>query len=125
LLSVLIVEDDDDIRFALKRIIQKLDCEPVEADSIEGAVSILTTRSCDVVFSDVGFPGDKSGVEILDLVAEKNLPTKVVMMSCAMDDDAISFLLDRGAAKCLKKPFFKAVCQETLSALFPEQMSAA
>jgi len=123
LLSVLVVDDDDDIRFALKCTFEKLGCNTLEADSIESAVEVLTSGPCDAAFCDVRLPGGRSGTELLALVAEQKLETKIVMMSCAMDDEATTNLTRLGAVKCMKKPFFKAACHETLTTLFPEALA--
>ena len=124
LLDVLIVDDDEVIRIALKRIIGKLGYNTLEVDSIQSATAILETRRIDAVFCDVRFPADRSGVEILDFIVKRDLDTRVIMMSCAMDDAAVLHLTKKGAAKCLEKPFFKDVCLETLTSLFPERLSA-
>ena len=116
--SVLIVDDEKIIRLALARIFKKIGCETFEADSIENGLKFLTSKHCDVVFCDLRFPGDVSGVKLLESISEQNIKTKVVMMSCAMEEETISYLSSMGAAKCLKKPFFQAECREVLNSLF-------
>lgn len=124
MLNVLIVDDEDIIRLALKRIFEKLGCKILEADSIERAVSVLSSQHVDATFCDVRFPGNQSGTELLELVIERKHTTKVVMMSCAMDDETSVRLIGSGAAMCVEKPFFKAECREMLTSLFPEEMTA-
>ena len=125
MLRVLIVDDEDVIRMALGRIFKKLGCEISEVDSIESALTSLSDQPCDLVLSDMRFPGDKSGTDLLEFVTEHNLATKVVLMSCDMEDEAITFLKSMGASKCMKKPFFKAECKETINSLFPEKLDVA
>ncbi len=124
LLNVLVVDDDDVVRFSLMRIFGNLGCETFEANSIATASAMLVKQHVDVVFCDVRFPGNQSGIELIDVISRFNLPTRVVMMSCAMDADLSSYLKRMGAAKCLQKPFFKADCMKTLNILYPSHLLA-
>ncbi len=119
--NVLVIDDDEDIGFALKRIIGGCGYDVAVAVSWTEALAQLSTHVVDVVFCDLRFPGNISGEEILDLL-QLNFPEiKVVLMSCAMPDAISSSLLKRGASFCLQKPFFKAECQEVMLLLTEQQ----
>lgn len=115
--TIMVIDDDDDIRFALKRIIGSCGCLVEEASSGAEALHKLSQQSIDIVFCDLRFPGDISGEQILALIKDQYPSTQVVLMSCAMDNVLQTRLLNQGASQCLSKPFFKDKCQEVLSTL--------
>jgi len=112
--NVLVIDDDADIRFALKRIIESCDYTVDVADSWAEAAKQLSTLTIDVVFCDLRFPGDVPGDEILRLIKLHYPEIKVVVMSCAMDDSICSSLKSDGASYCIQKPFFKNECKEVM-----------
>jgi len=125
MLSILVVDDDDDIRFALKRIIGRCGYHVTEADSGEKALTLLSEESCDVVFCDLRFPGDMPGEEILHSIRENHPDIKVVMMSCSMDHNIRSNLIEQGASDGIQKPFFRETCLATIEGLYPPIQKAA
>lgn len=123
--SVLIVDDDDDIRYALTRIFKKCNCIVNDAASVEDALSELSANHYDIVFSDMWFHGTMGGEELLDAAIQQFKQTKVVLISCSMDAKRTAKLMSRGAAFCLQKPFYKDTCLEVLSNLNSPQQKAA
>lgn len=115
--NVIVLDDDEDTRFAIKRILGKCGCEVFEAESVEEALAITETHNVDVIFSDMRIPGEDGGEELLEQVQDENLDVHVVLMSCAMDDELKSLLLSKGADHCLQKPFFTEACQDILAQL--------
>ena len=112
--NVLVLDDDEDTRFAIARILGKCDCDVIEADSVQTSVELLETNPVDVVFSDMRIPGSGGGEELLKIVSEQYPDVAVVLMSCAMDDATRARLIDMGASDCLQKPFYKDACLEVL-----------
>jgi len=125
MLNVLIIDDDKDMRFGVKRILTRCGHTVHEAVSGEQAFEQLSQEGIDVVFCDLRFPGQLSGENILDTISTQYPDIKVVMMSCGMDYDTKESLLQNGACAALQKPFFKADCQHLLSELFPAFQQAA
>lgn len=111
---VLVLDDDEDTRFAICRILSKCDCDVVEAETVRASVEILEQGEIDVVFSDMRIPGSGGGEELLDIVVEKYPHVYMVLMSCAMEQTTRETLMEKGAAECLQKPFFKEICLELL-----------
>jgi len=110
LLSVIVLDDDVDTRFAIGRILSKCGCDVVEADTVEKTLELLSEQPTQVIFSDVRIPGAAGGVELLEQVRQSYADVHVVLMSCAMDQKLRSELTAKGAAACLQKPFFKDDC---------------
>jgi len=119
MLNVLIIDDDNDIRFGLNRIMGRLGYDVVEAESGEAGLAALASGKFDLVFCDVRFPGGMAGDEILRTINADYPDVKVVMMSCAMDYSVRTEMKELGAADAMQKPFFKEQCLETVNALFP------
>src|SRR5512138_3950762 len=68
--SVLIVDDDEHVRRALKRVLKRARCRLHEAPDADGALGFLTVEPVHVVVSDYRMPG-MSGVEFLRVVKER------------------------------------------------------
>ena len=64
--SILICDDDPDIRMAMKRTLRGHDI--VEVGSPEDAIAVLRTRAFDAVISDFSLEADMDGLELLSHV---------------------------------------------------------
>lgn len=115
--KVLVLDDDEDTRFAIARILGKCDCDVVEAESVQASIDLLEQGSIDVIFSDMRIPGSDGGEELLQIVAKEYPQIDVVLMSCAMDDAMRTRLIEMGATECLQKPFYKDTCMELLQSI--------
>lgn len=113
--TVIVLDDDFDTRFAIKRILRQCGCEVYEAASVEKAMTLIESQAVDVVFSDMRLPGAPGGEELLDIILERDLNVRIILMSCAMDTAMRSRLLNKGAADCVQKPFFKETCEKLLA----------
>jgi len=113
--TAIVLDDDADTRFAIKRILGKCGCDVQEAESVEEAVALIESEPVDVVFSDMRLPGAPGGEELLDIILERKLDVHIILMSCAMDSAMRSRLLNKGAADCVQKPFFKDTCEQLLA----------
>ncbi len=123
--SVLIVDDDDDIRYALSKIFKKCNCIVNDVASVEDALDELSANHYDIVFSDMWFHGTMGGEELLHTAVQQFEQTMVVLISCSMDAERTALLMSQGAAFCLQKPFYEDTCLEVLSKLSTLQKKAA
>jgi len=114
-IRAIVLDDDADTRFAIKRILGKCGCKVYEAESVEEALAIIETQAVDIVFSDLRLPGAPGGEELLDIILESKLDVHVILMSCAMDTSSRARLLNKGAVDCVQKPFFKDTCEQLLA----------
>ena len=114
---VLVLDDDEDTRFAICRIMRKCDCEVFEAETVQASIDIIERGGIDIVISDLRIPGGDGGEELLQIVAQDYPDVQVVLMSCAMDEATREKLNSMGAAECLQKPFYKDTCMELLDQL--------
>jgi len=115
--KALVLDDDEDTRFAICRILGKCDCDVVEAESVQDSISILEQNSIDIIFSDLRIPGSDGGEELLQIVNKEFPDIDIVLMSCAMDEDTRARLIEMGATECVQKPFYKETCVELLQSI--------
>ncbi len=116
--TVLVVEDERDIRDMLRRFLERAGCSVLTAATGAEAMRLLTTASPDLLLLDLGLP-DVDGVEIL----REAIPTIPVVVLTARSDtqDRIEGLR-LGADDYIVKPFsptevvlrVKAVLHRTL-----------
>lgn len=107
---VLLVEDQQDNRELLERLLARIGCIAAPAESGERALEILAEESFDLVLLDIGLPGI-SGFHVLENLRASYSPAELpVIMATALDDsDEIVRAFDLGANDYVTKPFDKAV----------------
>jgi len=102
--SVLVVDDEQDVREILDSVLKKLDFIPFVAESGEKALEILRNNKIDVVLSDLYMPG-MDGIELLKRVrtVKKNIVFLIITAHPTIETavDAIK----KGAYDYLTKPF--------------------
>ncbi|RKT13523.1 PAS domain S-box-containing protein [Paraburkholderia sp. RAU2J] len=80
--TVLIVEDEPDLRAAAAELFRSIGYEVVTAGEAMAAIDILKTHpAIDILFSDVVMSGEMSGVELARRVQEQYPAIKVVLAS--------------------------------------------
>jgi len=100
---VLVVDDEEQIRRALRSILSARQYEVVLADSGEAGLAAAASRKPDLVVLDLTLPG-KSGLEVCrELRTWLSVPILVLSVRDS-DDDKIA-ALDLGADDYLTKPF--------------------
>lgn len=101
--TILIVEDEREIRRFLRSSLSDSGFEVVETDTLRGGLVEAGTRKPDLVILDLGLP-DGDGVDFIrEVRAWSNLPI-VVLSAREAEKDKIG-ALDAGADDYLTKPF--------------------
>jgi len=114
--KVLLIDDEPIIVRGLKKLIKwnAMDTEII-GEFFEGsqAEQFILDKKPDIVVSDINMPG-KSGIDLLKIIKEKNLSTKVVFLSGYQDfsyaRDAVTF----GAIDYILKPINKVQLQDAI-----------
>lgn len=96
---VLVVEDEQVIRTALRRLLERHDYMVSEAGSVKDAVDILKDETFDIVVSDLRLPGAPG----TDLIKETRIPV-LIMTSYSSLRSAID-AMKLGAVDYIPKPF--------------------
>jgi PAS domain S-box-containing protein len=114
--TILLVEDDDAVRAATRRVIERFGYRVIEAPNAEAALSLISASDAafDLVLTDAVMPG-MSGLELADLLASEHPGLPLVLVS-GYTEDAIS----RGGplapnAIFLEKPFTVHALSRTIS----------
>jgi two-component system response regulator HydG len=102
-IRVLIVDDDQNMAHTLADILAISGYEPLEANSPEEALKIVTEKPVDCVLTDVRMAG-MNGVELFEEIHKINAALPVVLMTAYAADDLIRHGLKRGAMGVLTKP---------------------
>ena len=101
--KVLIVDDEQLIRFTLAEALRGWGYTPIEADSVQTGLAALHAETPDVVLLDVHLP-DGSGLDLLRSAKARDADAVVVMMTGNVQlDDSIAALRG-GAYDFVSKP---------------------
>ena len=80
--SILLVEDDEDLRILVTSMLQKLGYQYTIAEDGDAAISAMSTMpNIDLLVSDIVLPGGKSGPDIPAVARQRFPEVKVLFMS--------------------------------------------
>lgn len=105
--SILLVDDNEQLRKMIKRSLTQAGHEVVSATDGRSALAILLKLEFDLVLTDIVMP-DMEGLELIRSIRKMNSTTKIVAMSGGgrgTADDYLTFAKTFGAAATLEKPF--------------------
>ncbi len=106
-LRILVVDDERNIRSALRVCLEQSGCEVVEASTPEAALAALAQRPFDMAFVDLRL-GLGSGLELLPQLLAEDAGLDVVMVTAYATFDTAVEAIQRGARDYLPKPFTPA-----------------
>ena len=103
---VLVVDDEPDIRFLARIVLQQADYLIVEAESGEEAMAVLAAQQDDIVLLDLRMPG-LDGWGVLEAMKAKHLLEQlpVLMVSAHADPAMARRAVEEGCSGFLSKPF--------------------
>jgi two-component system nitrogen regulation response regulator NtrX len=101
--QVLVVDDEQDIRFSLRGILEDEGCEVLEAESGEAALEILETATPDLVLLDIWLTG-MDGLEVLTRIRERSRDLPVIMISGHGNIETAVAAVKKGATDFIEKP---------------------
>ncbi len=103
--SVLLVDDEKQVLYALNRVIRPLQCKVFMADSAAVALDILKTHHIDIVISDMRMP-EIAGEQFLQQVAEQWPDVERVALTGFADSSAIMAAINQGkVSRFMLKPW--------------------
>jgi DNA-binding response OmpR family regulator len=101
---ILILEDDDDLRTLVRELLGRNGYSVTESRTIQSAMSLLSTGQFDLLLLDINLP-DGNGFRVAEYVREKDLPTKVIVMTGESGLDNAIRGATVGAQDFIAKPF--------------------
>ncbi|PIE64911.1 MAG: hypothetical protein CSA26_06145 [Desulfobacterales bacterium] len=115
--SVLIVDDNEDLRFSLAAIVRREKLNVEEAATGSEALHLLASRIIDLVFLDIGLP-DGDGIRLISDIKGITPDIGIVMLTGINDAKTAVESLKAGALDYIVKPFdiieFKSVLRQQM-----------
>ena len=103
---ILLVDDDDQIRHLLQRMLERLGYDTVCASGGAAALEIFTEKrkAVDLVLCDLSMPG-MSGIEVLENLRAQDKDIPVILSSGYSEDDLKERYRNKGFSGFLQKPY--------------------
>ncbi len=102
-LTVLVVDDEETIRSAVRRFLLQQGYEPLTAANGEEAISVLQRQKVTAMLLDVNLPG-VSGIDLVPQVLEMEPGIALLMLTAVNDATTAALCMQRGALDYLIKP---------------------
>lgn len=112
--TVLVVEDDNDLREALVDTLEIAGCEVFQADCAEQALSMIPDLALDMVVSDINM-GEMNGLQLLKEVRAQYPQLPVLIITAYGSVSSSIEAIRNGAVDYLVKPFKPQLLVETIS----------
>lgn len=111
--TILVVEDDVVTRCLISDELRVQGYKVLEASTGEDALTVLDTVRVDLLFVDVGLPGQRSGLDVARIVHRRQRTTQIVLtssseaISTAPELDSLGFFI--------RKPYLVSHALEVVS----------
>ena len=112
---VAVVDDDDLLRVAIRRLLKASGLEAVSFESAEGLLNSGQLREIACVIADVRMPG-MSGLELQAKLKAERCPIRIIFITAHGDAKMRIQAMRDGAVEFLTKPFDNAVLLEIVHA---------
>jgi two-component system nitrogen regulation response regulator GlnG len=119
---VLIADDDESIRWVLRKTVTGMGFAADLAEDGDKALALLGKNSYAAAFVDIRMPGVE-GIEVLERVQARKSPTRFFIMTAVHRPDVAARSTRAGAAEFLTKPFELSRVEELLKDLAREASS--
>ncbi len=103
---VLIVDDEEGIRFTFKKFLSKEGYDVAVAEDFNEAVGLISESDFDVIFADIILKG-KTGLDVLREIKDRKLQCPVVMITGYPNLETASEAIRYGAFDYISKPLQK------------------
>lgn len=114
--TVLVVEDDPDVRETTMRRVEGLGYVAIDAASGPAAIRVLESgESIDLVFSDVAMPGGMSGYDLANWISARRPDIKMLLTSGHVDPSRSGKPVPDGEFDLLDKPYSRAELAQALA----------
>ena len=105
--KILIIEDEENIRFSLEKTLLKEGYLVSTASNYKEGISKISEESFDLIFLDIILGEGKTGIDILKEINKKNIKTPVVMFTGYPTAETASEAVRLGAFDYMFKPVRK------------------
>lgn len=123
--SILIVDDNDDLRFSLAQVVKNEGFSFESAATGAAAIEVLYSSVIDIVFLDINLP-DRDGIDLIADLKEISHDISIVMLTGINEAKTAVEALKAGALDYIVKPFdiiqFKSVMHRLIQSRLIEKM---
>ncbi|MBC7945031.1 MAG: response regulator [Burkholderiales bacterium] len=118
---ILIIEDQEDLRRLLARMLTLEGFETITAENGMTGIALTRERQPDLVFCDLRMP-DLDGYEVLSALRADQVTANIplIFVTASANQSARQLGLERGAAAYLTKPFKRDEILEVLRRCLPD-----
>ena len=121
-LSILIVDDQEDVRKLIRAILAPEGYELLEAHDGQAAITQIQTYRPDLILLDIMMPGYPNGLELLDIVKNnKVMTTKIVMISAKGQFDDVVAAAKLRCDSYIIKPFTRQHLLDTIKTVLDSE----
>ena len=114
-LTVMVVDDEAQVRTVLRAMLERDGYRVLDADSGEECLSTLARERCDAVLCDMFMP-EMDGLETCRAILKRHPETKTIAMTGVLRDvDHLRVAETLGAHASLTKPFTREQLQAALT----------
>ncbi|NOG54986.1 MAG: sigma-54-dependent Fis family transcriptional regulator [Planctomycetes bacterium] len=109
--KIVIIEDEENLRFSIAKRLQKAGHTTVESDTVEEALDLIEKDEPDAILTDINLAGKLNGLDLVRTVRENGFGGSVIVMTAyGSIENAIEAIKD-GADEYLPKPIsLEEVC---------------
>lgn len=116
--TLLLVDDEPNMLFALKRLLRRNDCEILLANSAEEGLDMMARHHVDVILSDERMPG-MNGVQFLRTAKERHPDTVRIVLSGYTELESVTNAINEGAVyRFLTKPWEDSLLKKHVEEAF-------
>jgi len=119
---ILLIDDDDSLRTALRLTLTHFGHTVIEARNGKEGMKLFSVAAVDLVVTDIVMP-EKEGLEVLMELRTQKRPTKIIAISGGGRGNPVDYLhiaKQMGAAKVLEKPFSNEALLAAIDALLTD-----
>lgn len=102
--SVLIVDDQEDLRYSLAKVVKKQGYSVTTAATGQEAIAVLESTVIDLIFLDIGLP-DVDGIQLIPTIRQTSGDVEIVILTGLNDAKTAVDALRAGALDYIVKPF--------------------
>jgi len=113
--TILVVDDDEYVRYVISRTLERKGYVTLEADSADSAIQVWAQHSqpIDLLLTDIRMPG-KTGLELATILRQRKPQLRVLLIS-GFSDDILGCLEEISHSMVfLQKPFFAEALLEAV-----------
>jgi two-component system, NtrC family, response regulator HydG len=104
--TILVLDDEESIRFTFKLFLEKEGYHVLTAESYQTALEVISQHTVDMIFADIAL-GDQTGIDVLKAAKERGINCPVVMITGRPSVDSAAESVRAGAFDYLQKPVEK------------------